>query len=218
MHRSSDWFRAPQSGWRAAPSGRQPALSVRQRLKRSRRRRCAVSVTKRNAGLAIRRSRQARRPADQPAAGIDAASMARRCQNPLKLRSHLPPANVVRQHAMRGTETRGTLRSEVSGGAGRRPAGDMSGEESPASPCPPPRAPRPAPRPAPTAHSHTQPKVHATAKTEKAAAPSDASGLQAGAETDQPMCWLAAVVTPSFSNSARSFSTSGLPVVSSFSP
>ena len=135
MHRSSDWFRAPQSGWRAAPSGRQPALSVRQRLKRSRRRRCAVSVTKRNAGLAIRRSRQARRPADQPAAGIDAASMARRCQNPLKLRSHLPPANVVRQHAMRGTETRGTLRSEVSGGAGRRPAGDMSGEESPESPC-----------------------------------------------------------------------------------
>jgi len=34
----------------------------------------------------------------------------------------------------------------------------------------------------------------------------------------QPMCWLAAVVTPSFANKARSFSTSGLPVVSSFSP
>ena len=34
----------------------------------------------------------------------------------------------------------------------------------------------------------------------------------------QPMCCDAAVVTPSFSNSARSFSTSGFPVVSSFSP
>ncbi len=31
-------------------------------------------------------------------------------------------------------------------------------------------------------------------------------------------CWLAPVVMPSLSKSARSFSTSGLPVVSSFSP
>ena len=52
------------------------------------------------------------------------------------------PANVVRIPATAGTVTRGTLRSEVSGGGARRATGDMSGEESPESPCPTPRAPR----------------------------------------------------------------------------
>ena len=42
------------------------------------------SISKRNAGTAARRSRQARRPARATAAGIVAASMARRCQNPSK--------------------------------------------------------------------------------------------------------------------------------------
>jgi hypothetical protein len=46
----------------------------------------ASSNTKRNAGALARPSRQARRPANPPAAGIDAASMARRCQSPLKER------------------------------------------------------------------------------------------------------------------------------------
>ena len=44
------------------------------------------SVTRRSADTAIRRSRQARWPARAPAAGIDAASMARRCQRNLKNR------------------------------------------------------------------------------------------------------------------------------------
>jgi len=35
-----------------------------------------------SAGALARGSRQARRPEEAPAAGIDAASMARRCQNP----------------------------------------------------------------------------------------------------------------------------------------
>ena len=39
------------------------------------------SITRRNAGPAIRSSRQAQRPAKAIAAGIVAASMARRCQN-----------------------------------------------------------------------------------------------------------------------------------------
>ena len=39
------------------------------------------SITRRSAGTAIRSSRQARRPVNAPAAGIDAASMARRCQD-----------------------------------------------------------------------------------------------------------------------------------------
>jgi hypothetical protein len=42
------------------------------------------SITTRNAGPASRRSRQARRPASTHAAGIDAASMARRCQSQAK--------------------------------------------------------------------------------------------------------------------------------------
>ena len=42
------------------------------------------SNTRRNIGAVARRSRQARRPASAPAAGIDAASMARRCQNLLQ--------------------------------------------------------------------------------------------------------------------------------------
>jgi hypothetical protein len=41
------------------------------------------SVTRRSAGRLARDSRQARRPAKAMAAGIDAASMARRCQSPL---------------------------------------------------------------------------------------------------------------------------------------
>jgi hypothetical protein len=42
------------------------------------------SITKKSAGTPRRRLRQARRPAEAMAAGIDAASMARRCQEPLK--------------------------------------------------------------------------------------------------------------------------------------
>ena len=48
-----------------------------------RQRRCGSSVSRRSAGSSIRSSRQARRPASTLAAGIVAASMARRCQNPL---------------------------------------------------------------------------------------------------------------------------------------
>ena len=48
----------------------------------ARRRRATASLWRRSAGTAIRCSRQARRPADRLAAGIDAASMARRCQCP----------------------------------------------------------------------------------------------------------------------------------------
>ena len=44
----------------------------------------SASVTRRSAGTAIRRSRQARGPVLSQAAGIDAASMARRCHNPLQ--------------------------------------------------------------------------------------------------------------------------------------
>jgi hypothetical protein len=44
------------------------------------------SVTRRSAGTAARCSRQTRCPARTPAAGIDAASMARRCQSPLRNR------------------------------------------------------------------------------------------------------------------------------------
>ena len=44
------------------------------------------SVTRRSAGTAIRRSRQARGPVSSLAAGIDAASMARQCQGPLQKR------------------------------------------------------------------------------------------------------------------------------------
>ena len=47
------------------------------------------SDMRRNVGAVTRCSRQARRPASAPAAGIVAASMARRCQNPLS-----KPANV----------------------------------------------------------------------------------------------------------------------------
>ncbi|MFL6679986.1 MAG: hypothetical protein ACJ8IK_16740 [Burkholderiaceae bacterium] len=51
-------------------------------FKRSRHKRQASFVTTKIAGKVTRRSRQARRPAKAMAAGIDAASMARRCQNP----------------------------------------------------------------------------------------------------------------------------------------
>ena len=55
------------------------------------------SNTRRNASELARRSRQARRPASAPAAGIDAASMARRCQNPLqKLRMFFSTSNQAR--------------------------------------------------------------------------------------------------------------------------
>ena len=118
-----------------------------------RRRRASSSVTRRSGCGLARCSRQARWPARQTAAGIVAASMARRCQSPLKKScavfvptagqphpSRQPsPANVARRHAMRGTARRGTLRSEVSGG-GRRP-GDTNGEESRSESCPPQRAP-----------------------------------------------------------------------------
>jgi hypothetical protein len=42
------------------------------------------SITRRSGCGQTRRSRHARRPANRPAAGIDAASMARRCQSPLQ--------------------------------------------------------------------------------------------------------------------------------------
>ena len=79
-------------------------------------------------------SRQARRLVSPPAAGIDAASMARRCQNPfmnrrsdfLRMLSGSPPCT--------GVVSRATLRSEVKEEARRRPPGDMSGEQSPESP------------------------------------------------------------------------------------
>ena len=45
-------------------------------------RRCQSSITTSSAGSSIRDSRQARRPVSPLAAGIVAASMARRCQNP----------------------------------------------------------------------------------------------------------------------------------------
>ena len=52
---------------------------------------CRSCVTTPSAGSSSRDSRQARRPALVPAAGIVAASMARRCQNPSnKLRTSSP--------------------------------------------------------------------------------------------------------------------------------
>jgi hypothetical protein len=100
------------------------------------------SLTRRNAGKLARSSRQARLPANTTAAGIVAASMARRCQTPSKAPTRFAPANVVRRQTMRGTARKGTLRSEVRGG-GRRP-GDTSGEESPSESCPHLRVPTPA--------------------------------------------------------------------------
>jgi len=65
-----------------------------------------VSITRRNAGTQVRDSRQARCPAKAIAAGIDAASMGRRC-----LASHnkidASSANVESRRAMRGTARRG---------------------------------------------------------------------------------------------------------------
>ena len=49
-----------------------------------------ASVTRRSAGTGARRSRQARRPAKAMAAGIDAASMARRCQSLTKKTEAFP--------------------------------------------------------------------------------------------------------------------------------
>jgi len=62
-----------------------------------RRRRATASLSRRNVGAPIRRSRQARRPADAMAAGIDAASMARRCQSQAKKMEMVfsPPTEVT---------------------------------------------------------------------------------------------------------------------------
>jgi len=54
-------------------------------------------------------SRQAQCPAKWLAAGIGAASMARRCQNPLQKHWTLPHANAVRGRAKAGTARRGSL-------------------------------------------------------------------------------------------------------------
>ena len=60
------------------------ALRRRRQSSPQRRRRCGSSITKRSAGTAISDSRQARRRVSVMAAGIVAASMARRCQDKLK--------------------------------------------------------------------------------------------------------------------------------------
>ena len=83
---------------------------------------CRSCVTTPSAGSSSRDSRQARRPAGVPAAGIVAASMARRWQNPSKKTADSSPANVVCRPAMRGTARRGSLFCEVKEeeAAGRR--------------------------------------------------------------------------------------------------
>ena len=87
---------AAQTGrWRKRDESADPSSGT-QRICQApqRRRRCGSSVTKRKAGVQTRSSRQARRPARAMAAGIVAASMARRCQNNLKNRDGFsPPAN-----------------------------------------------------------------------------------------------------------------------------
>ena len=61
------------------------------------------SITRRNAGNAIRGSRQARCPTQAMAAGIDAASMARRCQAPSKEpQSHTSECCLQASHARHG--------------------------------------------------------------------------------------------------------------------
>ena len=63
--------------------------------------RCRSSVTKSSAGIPIRDSRQARRRVNEPAAGIVAASTARRCQDHLTNSRTSSPANVVRGQVSR---------------------------------------------------------------------------------------------------------------------
>jgi len=60
---------------------RAPATEVGQQVKLGAPQALRSSITTRNAGFAIRGSRQARCPVISLAAGIDAASMARRCQS-----------------------------------------------------------------------------------------------------------------------------------------
>ena len=117
-----------------AAGGASAWTSASSRAARRQRRR-ASSITRRSVDTLARRSRQARCPARALAAGIDAASMARRCQNPSKNPRVAPQANVERWPAMRGRGESGEASSRGQGGGGRRPTGDTSEEASPDSPC-----------------------------------------------------------------------------------
>jgi len=107
-----------------------------------------LSNMARNGGRPARRSRQARRPTRVTAAGIDAASMGRRCQGLSKERKKCSPARVVCGHAMRGTARRGLFaaRSRRRRAEGRRGTrAEKSPPVSRAVPCdhPTPEAERP---------------------------------------------------------------------------
>ena len=100
---------------RAGAPSRDRRGSLRQRCPpaRAMTRRCRSSITTSSAGSSIRDSRQTRRPASTMAAGIVAASMARRCQTLSNKFADSSPANVVCRHAIRGTARRGSLFCEV---------------------------------------------------------------------------------------------------------
>jgi len=81
---------------------------------RARRRRATASLSKRSVGVPMRRSRQARRPAKSMAAGIDAASMARRGQSPFKYGDGFsPPAQLLARQGGQGLGSQGTGTSRV---------------------------------------------------------------------------------------------------------
>ena len=84
--------------------------------------RCSSSITKSSSGIPIRDSRQARWRVSRPAAGIVAASTARRCQDQQTSSRTSSPANVACGHAGRGTARRASLFCEVKEeeAAGRR--------------------------------------------------------------------------------------------------
>ena len=84
MHGSlNEGFRSERFNRRKTATGRQQSthLIAQRQSKPAAPKAPRSSDTRRNAGAAARRSRQARHSAEAPAAGIDAASMARRCQN-----------------------------------------------------------------------------------------------------------------------------------------
>ena len=122
-------------------AARRCAARRRQGQAPKRQRRCGSSVTTRSAGTSMRRSRQARRPVSRPAAGLDAASMARRGHT-LNMNWHRLPQRMLNAGTpCSGQDGSADSSQRSKGGGGRRPTGDMSGEESAEPSCPIPARP-----------------------------------------------------------------------------
>ena len=101
----------------------------------------AMRSPQRNAGTRHRAApKRCAARSETPARSCRGPRWAETRNKPLKRSDEIPPANVDRWPAMRGTARRGTLRSEVKEEPRRRPAGDTSGEESPGESCPHERA------------------------------------------------------------------------------